>query len=84
MLLLAATFIRRTTAGWRAALQGTLNNGAGAAHAGINGHRSERAIALAGAAFHAGIAVNDAGFAIFQDKNSMWTDGKTHAATIAA
>ena len=64
-------------------MQGTLDDGGGAAHTGIDSHSGERAIALAGAAFDTGVTVDDAGLAIFQIKNSMGADGKTHAATMA-
>jgi hypothetical protein len=84
VFLAAAASVLRTTASRGCALQNTLDDGGGAAYSGIDSHGRERAIGLAGPAFDAGVAVSDAGLAIFQCENRMGTDGKTHAATVAA
>jgi len=58
-------------------------DGPGAADAGPDRDRSEGAVLGAGAALHAGIEVTQAGFSVFDLKNSMGTDLRAHPAARA-
>ena len=57
----------------------TVDYGAGAADSGFDADRLDRAVAGAGAAFNTTVAVDDAGFFIFDHKHRMRADRGAHA-----
>ena len=63
---------------------GCVENGDGAAYAGLDGDGLDRAVAGAGAAFHAGIAVADMHLAVAHGKDLVRADLSAAAATDAA
>jgi hypothetical protein len=74
----ASAFIAGAFAG---AVEEAIEDSAGAPDAAVDGEGCHRAVNGAGAAFHAGIQIDDVRFAIDESKDRMRTDGDAEAAS---